>query len=46
VIGNFIAGAGETLRPNAQGYDQALQVKSLRKLFEMIDALRQRGSEP
>jgi hypothetical protein len=46
VIGNFVTGSDETLRPNTQGYDQALQVKSLRKLFEMIDALRQWGSQP
>jgi hypothetical protein len=33
--------AGERLRPNAEGYDQTLQVASIRQLLETIDALRQ-----
>ena len=41
VISNFTTGAGEKLTPNAAGYDQKLQVESLRRLFETIDGLRQ-----
>jgi GTPase SAR1 family protein len=41
VISNFWTGAGEQLRPNAAGYDQKMQVESLRRLFETVDALRQ-----
>ncbi len=40
VISNFATGAGESLKPNAAGYDQPLQVQSLRGVFEAIDALR------
>src|SRR6185437_540616 len=40
VIRNFVTGRGEKLRPNAEGYDHALQVESLRRLIETIDALR------
>jgi hypothetical protein len=31
----------ERLRPNTEGYDQRLQVQSLRRLFETIAALKQ-----
>jgi hypothetical protein len=41
VISNFLTGAGERLVPNAEGYDQKLQVESIRKIFETVDALRQ-----
>ena len=41
VISNFMTGAGEQLKPNAAGYDQKLQVESLRRLFETVEALRQ-----
>ena len=41
VISNFLTGAGEQLKPNAAGYDQKMQVESLRRLVETVDALRQ-----
>jgi hypothetical protein len=40
LIGNFKTGVGEMLQPNVAGYDHALQVESLRKLFEVVDALK------
>ena len=40
VISNFATGAAEQLKPNAAGYDQKLQVESLRRLYETVDALR------
>lgn len=46
VIANFLTGAQELLRPNAAGYDQNLQIESLRRLFEMIEALRQWEVQP
>jgi hypothetical protein len=44
VISNFLSGTGEPLKPNAAGYDQKMQVESLRRLFETLDALRQWGA--
>jgi hypothetical protein len=41
VISNFNTPGGESLKPNAAGYDQLLQVDSLRRLLETVDALRQ-----
>jgi hypothetical protein len=41
VISNFLTGTGDQLKPNAAGYDQKMQVESLRRLFETVDALRQ-----
>jgi hypothetical protein len=41
VISNFETGMNERLRPNTEGYDQRLQVQSLRRLFEIIAALKQ-----
>ncbi|HKI20222.1 MAG TPA: hypothetical protein VKA15_20195 [Isosphaeraceae bacterium] len=41
VISNFETGMNERLRPNTEGYDQRLQVQSLRRLFETIAALKQ-----
>lgn len=46
VISNFMTGAGEQLKPNAAGYDQKLQVESLRRLFQAIEALRQWEAGP
>lgn len=40
VISNFTTGMKETLKPNSEGYDQSLQVASLRRLFETIAALK------
>jgi hypothetical protein len=40
VIDNFRTGMNELLQENAAGYDYSLQVKSLRRLFETLDALR------
>jgi energy-coupling factor transporter ATP-binding protein EcfA2 len=40
MIRNFVTGRGEKLKPNAEGYDQVLQVESLRRLIETVDALR------
>lgn len=39
-ISNFRTAKNELLVPNAKGYDQLEQVRSLRKLFETVDALR------
>ncbi len=39
VISNFVTGRNEQLKPNTAGYDQNLQVKSLRRLLLTIDAL-------
>jgi hypothetical protein len=41
VISNLTTVSGEQLKPNAAGYDQGLQVKSLRRLLETVDALRE-----
>jgi hypothetical protein len=41
VISNFLDWNGQMLTPNAKGYDQKLQVESLRRLFETLGALRQ-----
>lgn len=40
VIRNFVTGRGEKLKPNTEGYDHLLQVESLRRLIETIDALK------
>ncbi len=40
VINNFTSSVGETLAENQAGYDRVLQVKSLRRLVEVFDALR------
>jgi hypothetical protein len=40
VIQNWVTAAGERLKPNAEGYDQALQVAAIRRLLETVDALR------
>ncbi len=41
VIGNFITGKNDILACNAPGYDQQLQIKTVRRLLETFDALRQ-----
>jgi hypothetical protein len=41
VIANFLSGVGESLRKNVEGYDHQLQVGSVRRLFEVLDALRE-----
>ncbi len=41
VINNFLSGAGELLRKNTEGYDHRKQVESVRRLFEVLDALRE-----
>lgn len=38
-ISNFVAADGERLRPNAEGYDQRLQVESVRRLFHAVGQL-------
>lgn len=40
VISNFNTGVGERLAENVGGYDHPLQVKSLRRLFEVVEALK------
>ena len=40
VISNFTTGIGELLASTVSGYDQNLQAKSLRRLWETIDALK------
>ena len=46
VISNYRTGKGELLRANQEGYDHELHVKSLRRLFETIDALRRWEAGP
>jgi hypothetical protein len=41
VISNFISAVGERLRPNVEGYDQAAQIETIRRLFEILDGLRE-----
>jgi hypothetical protein len=45
VISNFVTGMKERLQPNVEGYDHQLQVESLRRLFETLDALKNWESE-
>ena len=40
VISNFETGRGEELKQNTAGYDHRRHVLSLRKLYEMFEALR------
>lgn len=40
VINNLKTESGEFLRKNAEGYDHALQVASVRRLVQMLDALK------
>lgn len=39
IINNFVTGRQERLRPNAEGYDHNEQVKSVRHLFQIAEAL-------
>ncbi|WP_439629291.1 hypothetical protein [Gemmata sp.] len=41
VICNFATGRGEVLRKNTEGYDHRHQVESVRRLFELLDSLRE-----
>lgn len=41
VISNFDTPESERLRKNSEGYDQKAQMKTVRRLFEVLDALRQ-----
>jgi len=41
VISNFLSGEGEPLARNVEGYDHRKQVESLRRLFEVLNALRE-----
>lgn len=41
VIGNYVTKQGEVLQKNLAGYDHRRAVESLRRLLEVIDALRQ-----
>ena len=45
LIGNLITHKEETLAKNVQGYDHRMQVESVRRLFEIIDGVRQWASE-
>jgi hypothetical protein len=40
VISNFNTAKGDCLKKNVAGYDQQLQVESLRRLFQTVDALK------
>ena len=40
VICNFDSPAAERLRKNTEGYDQKAQIEKLRRVFEVLDALR------
>jgi hypothetical protein len=46
VISNFVSGEGELLVKNCEGYDHRQQVGSLRRLFEVLDALREWENTP
>jgi|SRR5579883_58756 len=41
VISNFETGVGECLRKNAEGYDHRRSIESIRRLQEVLDALRE-----
>jgi len=40
VISNFVTGVGELIAETASGYEQQMQVESLHRLWETLDALR------
>jgi len=40
VISNFVTEQGEVLAKNVEGYDHRQQIESVRRLFELLDALR------
>jgi hypothetical protein len=46
VISNFETGMKEPLWANSEGYDQRLQVQSLRRLFEIVASLKQWEGKP
>lgn len=46
VIGNFVTSAGELLAKNVAGYDHRQAVESVRRLFEVLNALRVWEDEP
>lgn len=46
VIGNFLSGDGEPLLRNVEGYDHRRQVESVRRLFEVLRALREWEAGP
>jgi hypothetical protein len=41
VISNYVSGKNELLKPNVEGYDHLLQVESLRRVFEIVAALKE-----
>lgn len=41
LISNFRTGENELLAKNVEGYDHRQQVESVRRLFEVLDALRE-----
>ena len=41
VIANLVTKSGETLFKNAEGYDQRRQVEGIRRLFEVMNALKE-----
>jgi hypothetical protein len=45
VIGNFSTVKNEMLAKNLEGYDHRAQIESIRRLFEIIDALRKWGNQ-
>jgi hypothetical protein len=45
IIGNLVTAKDELMARNVQGYDHRAQIESVRRVFEMIDALRKWGSE-
>jgi hypothetical protein len=46
VISNFKTGREELLQKNIAGYDQVLQVQSIRRLFETIGILMKWEAQP
>ena len=45
VIGKFVTLGGEVLAKNVAGYDHRDQVESVRRLFEILDGVRQWGAD-
>ena len=44
LIQNFITGVGEILKNTSSGYDQVEQVKSVRRLYEILHQLKKWSS--
>jgi hypothetical protein len=45
VVGNYLDGEGAMLKKNVSGYGHEQSVESVRRILEIVDALRKWGSE-